>query len=118
MSLLIYRLNFRVICMSLNDAISSDFNLSSDDLRKVAAQLIVQQNIRTSKQRTVPNLRMTCDSDGGFSSECSDSTYTTTASSTIYPSCTKFSSLTNEIQLNSILIRPKGKFLLFITKTL
>ncbi|XP_048522964.1 uncharacterized protein LOC109542424 isoform X2 [Dendroctonus ponderosae] len=96
--------NGSVICMSLNEALSSDMNLSSESLRKVATQLIIQQNTGTKK----PAIRMTCDSDGGFSSECSDSTYTTTGSSTGFPSFAKFSSFSNELHLNSML-RPKDR---------
>lgn len=96
--------------MSLNDAISSNMNLSSDDLQSVATQLILQQNLVPAKASALPDLRITCDSDGGFSSECSDSTYTTTASSSTYPMITKVSLSTDEILLNSCLGRPKGCF--------
>nr|CAI5863496.1 unnamed protein product [Callosobruchus analis] len=58
-----------LVCMSVNDALSLNLNLSIDDLRNVAARLISQQNTL----KTLPS----CDSDG-FSSECSD--YSTTAS--------------------------------------
>lgn len=51
--------------MSLNDAISSDLNLSVEDLTNVATELISQQNV------TVIKPRLNFDSDG-FSSECSD----------------------------------------------
>lgn len=102
--------------MSLNDAISSNMNLSSDDLQSVATQLILntKQNLVIAKASAVPDLRITCDSDGGFSSECSDSTYTTTASSSTYPMITKVSLSSDEILLNSCLGRPKGclKYLL------
>lgn len=97
-----------LVCMSLNDALASDLNLSVDDLRNVATQLIIQQNITSGKDRVVPKLGLVCDSDGGFSSECSDSTYTTSGSSTMYPSFTKFSSISNEVQLTNVIIRPKG----------
>ncbi|XP_030758897.1 uncharacterized protein LOC115884448 isoform X2 [Sitophilus oryzae] len=98
-----------LVCMSLNDALSSNLNLSVDDLRNVAAQLIIQQNVVCSKDRTVPNaMGRICDSDGGFSSECSDSTYTTSGSNTVYPSFTKFSNLPNEVQLTGI-TRPIDK---------
>lgn len=51
--------------MSLNDAISSDLNLSVEDLTNVATELISQQNVPVIKTR------LNFDSDG-FSSECSD----------------------------------------------
>ncbi|KAJ8979446.1 hypothetical protein NQ317_006760 [Molorchus minor] len=51
-----------LICMSLSDALSSDLNLSVDDLRNVAAQLISQQNITGSRDRLVP-ASINCDSD-------------------------------------------------------
>lgn len=52
--------------MSLNDAISSDLNLSVEDLTNVATELISQQNVPV-----IPKTRLNFDSDG-FSSECSD----------------------------------------------
>ncbi|KAF7274521.1 hypothetical protein GWI33_012826 [Rhynchophorus ferrugineus] len=91
-----------LVCMSLNDALSSDLNLSVDDLRSVAAQLIIQQNVVSSKDRIAPNTGRVCDSDGGFSSECSDSTYTTSGSNAAYSTFTKFGSLSSEIQLTNI----------------
>lgn len=65
--------------MSLNDALSLDLNLSADDLRNVAAQLISQQNV-SATNRIIQNLN--CDSDG-FSSECSDISTTTTSGSSV-----------------------------------
>lgn len=103
-----YYCNFRLVCMSLNDALSSDLNLSVDDLRSVAAQLIIQQNIVSSKDKVAPNAGRVCDSDGGFSSECSDSTYTTSGSNTAYSTFTKFGDLSSEIQLTNI-TWPTGK---------
>lgn len=96
-----------LVCMSLTDALESDLNLSEDDLRNVATQLIIQQTITPGKDGTVPKIGLLCDSDGGFSSECSDSTYTTSRLTNMYPSLTKFSTLSNEVHLTSI-IRPKG----------
>ncbi|XP_028129079.2 high mobility group protein 20A-like [Diabrotica virgifera virgifera] len=68
-----------LICMSLNDALSLDLNLSVDDLRNVAAKLISQQNIVGHPPKLSHSLN--CDSDG-FSSECSDIS-TTTSGSTV-----------------------------------
>lgn len=79
--------------MSLNDALSLDLNLSADDLRNVAAQLISQQNLSTTN-RLIHNLNF--DSDG-FSSECSDISTTTSGSSV--PSYI-ISSFSNEIVSN------------------
>ncbi|KAJ8938157.1 hypothetical protein NQ318_011922 [Aromia moschata] len=102
-----------LICMSLNDALSSDLNLSVDDLRNVAAQLISQQNVVGNKDRIVQT-NINCDSDG-FSSECSDIS-TTTSGSSVQSTFITFSSLANEIQTNifncenqiqSIINRPK-----------
>lgn len=96
--------------MSLNDALSLDLNLSADDLRNVAAQLISQQNLTTTN-RIVQNLN--CDSDG-FSSECSDISTTTTSGSSIQSYI--ISSFSNEItpsifsvenQIQNIFNRPK-----------
>ncbi|CAH1981496.1 unnamed protein product [Acanthoscelides obtectus] len=64
--------NSGLVCMSVNDALSLNLNLSIDDLRNVAARLISQQNT----QKVLPS----CDSDG-FSSECSDYSTTTSAQS-------------------------------------
>ncbi|CAG9769344.1 unnamed protein product [Ceutorhynchus assimilis] len=90
------------VCMSLNEAISSNLNLSPETLREVAAQLLFEQNLKTASSATAsrmaPNFRVTCDSDGGFSSECSDSMYTTTGTP-VYPSCTTFASTSNVLQL-------------------
>ncbi|KAJ8930746.1 hypothetical protein NQ314_016418 [Rhamnusium bicolor] len=106
-----------LICMSLNDALSSDLNLSVDDLRNVAAQLISQQNVVGNKDRIALGIAQTninCDSDG-FSSECSDIS-TTTSGSSVQSAFITFSSLSNEIQTNifncenqiqSIINRPK-----------
>lgn len=96
--------------MSLNDALSLDLNLSADDLRNVAAQLISQQNL-SAKSRIIQTLN--CDSDG-FSSECSDISTTTTSGSSVQSYI--ISSLSNEIttnlfnnenQIQSIFNRPK-----------
>lgn len=38
-----------VVCMSLNDALTSDLNLSVEDLQTVAAQLLLQQETKTKK---------------------------------------------------------------------
>lgn len=62
-----------LVCMSL-DALSSDLNLSVEEIQNVATQLILQQG---SNKQTIFNF----DSDGGFSSEWSDIS-TTTSSST------------------------------------
>lgn len=82
--------------MSLNDALSLDLNLSEDDLRSVAAELISQQNV-TSTSRLISS-SLNCDSDG-FSSECSDIS-TTTSGSSIQPTFLTLSSLSNEKQSN------------------
>ncbi|XP_018571737.1 uncharacterized protein LOC111691779 [Anoplophora glabripennis] len=105
-----------LICMSLNDALSSDLNLSVEDLRNVAAQLISQQNVAGSKDRILQT-SINCDSDG-FSSECSDisSISTTTSGSGVQSAFLTFSSLSNDIhtnifncegQIQSIINRPK-----------
>lgn len=102
--------------MSLNDALSSDLNLSVEDLRNVAAQLISQQNVSGNKDRIIQT-SINCDSDG-FSSECSDisSISTTTSGSSVQSAFLTFSSLTNDIhtnkinsegQIQSIISRPK-----------
>ncbi|KAJ8919010.1 hypothetical protein NQ315_016915 [Exocentrus adspersus] len=105
-----------LICMSLNDALSSNLNLSVEDLRNVAAQLISQQNVTVPKERTLQNIN--CDSDG-FSSECSDisSISTTTSGSSVQSAFLTFSSLKNDFHTNifhnyegpiqSIIGRPK-----------
>ncbi|KAG5895658.1 hypothetical protein JTB14_008667 [Gonioctena quinquepunctata] len=85
-----------LICMSLNDALSLDSNLSVDDLRNVAAQLISQQNVATHPEKNALNL--SCDSDG-FSSECSDIS-TTTSGSTAQSTYKTFPPSLNEIQSN------------------
>lgn len=96
--------------MSLNDALSLDLNLSADDLRNVAAQLISQQNLST-RNRLIQTLN--CDSDG-FSSECSDISTTTTSGSSVQSYI--ISSFSNEVtsniingenQIQSIFNRPK-----------
>lgn len=96
--------------MSLNDALSLDLNLSADDLRNVAAQLISQQNL-SATNRIIQNL--SCDSDG-FSSECSDISTTTTSGSSIQSYI--ISSFSNEVasniftvenQIQNIFNRPK-----------
>lgn len=79
--------------MSLNDALSLDLNLSVDDLRNVAAQLISQQNVSTTRI----NQNLNCDSDG-FSSECSDISTTTTSGSSVQSYI--ISSFANEITSN------------------
>lgn len=86
---------FRLVCMSLNDALSSDLNLSVDDLRNVAAQLISQQNVTPSSKFLQTSLNF--DSDG-FSSECSDISTTTSGSG--IQSTYIISSLSNEIASN------------------
>ncbi|XP_066248610.1 uncharacterized protein [Euwallacea similis] len=88
-----------LICMTVNDALSTDMNILQQGDRHIVVQHV---------HNKVPNLRMACDSDGGFSSECSDSTCTTTASSSTYPSFTKVSSIPDEISLNSNLGRDKS----------
>lgn len=80
--------------MSLNDALSLDLNLSADDLRNVAAQLISQQNVSASN-RIIQTIN--CDSDG-FSSECSDISTTTTSGSSVQSYI--ISSLSNEVTSN------------------
>ncbi|XP_057667817.1 high mobility group protein 20A-like [Diorhabda carinulata] len=67
-----------LICMSLNDALSLDLNLSVDDLRNVAAKLISEQNVVTHPTKT-SHTNFNFDSDG-FSSECSDISTTTSGS--------------------------------------
>lgn len=82
--------------MSLNDALSLDLNLSADDLRNVAAQLISQQNL-SATNRIIQNLN--CDSDG-FSSECSDISTTTTSGSSVQSYI--ISSISNDVTSNII----------------
>lgn len=81
--------------MSLNDALSSDLNLSVDDLRNVAAQLISQQNVAPQSKFLQTSLNF--DSDG-FSSECSDISTTTSGSG--IQSTYIISSLSNDIASN------------------
>ncbi|KAL1506498.1 hypothetical protein ABEB36_005850 [Hypothenemus hampei] len=91
--------------MSLNDAIRSDINLSSEDLQRIASQLILQQNFESSKGPQ-SRLRITCDSDGGFSSECSDSyNFTAATANGSFASCSQLASFTDEI----LLCRPKAR---------
>ncbi|XP_050297034.1 SWI/SNF-related matrix-associated actin-dependent regulator of chromatin subfamily E member 1-like [Anthonomus grandis grandis] len=81
--------NTGVVCMSLSEATCANINLSSEDLHQVAANLVILQNLESDKKPVMSlptSFRLTCDSDGGFSSECSDSTYTTTGSSANYSS--------------------------------
>lgn len=82
--------------MSLNDALSSDLNLSVEDLQNVATQLILQQNVDC----TVLQPTLNFDSDG-FSSECSD--ISTTTASSAQSTFLTFSPLTNELQANTLL---------------
>ncbi|CAG9856710.1 unnamed protein product [Phyllotreta striolata] len=85
-----------LICMSLNDALSLDLNLSVDDLRNVAAQLISQQNVITHTHSTkTPHINLNFDSDG-FSSECSDIS-TTTSGSTVHSSFKPFPPALSEV---------------------
>nr|XP_023021034.1 uncharacterized protein LOC111509505 [Leptinotarsa decemlineata] len=86
-----------LICMSLNDALSLDSNLSVDDLRNVAAQLISQQNVVTHTSK-LAQTNLSCDSDG-FSSECSDIS-TTTSGSTVQSTYKTFPPLLSDIQSN------------------
>lgn len=65
--------------MSLNDAISSDLNLSVEDLKNVASELISQQNT----PKIAPKSSINLDSDG-FSSECSDVSFSSTPSTSSY----------------------------------
>ncbi|KAK9721982.1 HMG (high mobility group) box [Popillia japonica] len=61
-----------LVCMSLNDALSSNLNLSVEDLQNVATQLLLQQN-KTEIQKICSTV--TCDVIGdsdGFTSESSD----------------------------------------------
>ncbi|XP_060523502.1 protein unc-13 homolog 4B [Cylas formicarius] len=72
--------NTGLVCMTVNDALSKNLNLSVEDLKNVAAQLILQESILDTKPTT--GLRI-CESDG-FSSECSDSTYVTSEPSSSF----------------------------------
>lgn len=110
-----------LICMSLNDALSLDLNLSVDDLRNVAAQLISQQNV-VAHPTKIGHINLNCDSDG-FSSECSDIS-TTTSGSTVLSNFKTIPPLLNEVhanmfkyenQTNSI-IRPKGENIIVLSE--
>lgn len=64
--------DYSLVCMSLNDALSSNLNLSVEDLQNVATQLLLQQN-KTEIQKICSTV--TCDVIGdsdGFTSESSD----------------------------------------------
>lgn len=107
--------------MSLNDALSLDLNLSVDDLRNVAAQLISQQNV-VAHPTKIGHINLNCDSDG-FSSECSDIS-TTTSGSTVLSNFKTIPPLLNEVhanmfkyenQTNSI-IRPKGENIIVLSE--
>lgn len=100
--------------MSLNDALSSDLNLSVEDLRNLAAQLISQQGI-PNKDRILPQTSFNFDSDG-FSSECSDISTTTSSSCSVPPKFIALSNLNDlqsevlfnyESQIDNIVTKPK-----------
>lgn len=71
----------RLVCMSLTDALSSDLNLSEEDLKNVASELISQQNIAVPNKTFKTSVNF--DSDG-FSSECSDVSFTSASSVSSY----------------------------------
>lgn len=57
---------FSYVCMSLNDALSCNMNLSADDLKNLAAELILQQQYR---EDAVEDVGKSADSDGHMSDD-------------------------------------------------
>lgn len=72
---------FSYVCMSLNDALSCNMNLSADDLKNLAAELILQQQYRENIEDMGKTLKISTDSDDHMS-ECSDVTTTRIHSTT------------------------------------
>ncbi|EEZ97332.1 uncharacterized protein LOC659902 [Tribolium castaneum] len=98
-----------LVCMSLNDAISSGLNLSVEDLKKVANELISQQNVGT-KDKVCVKSSINLDSDG-FSSECSDVSFTSTPSTS--SSYITFTSLSNS-ELTTTSVTKDTKIVTFL----